>query len=503
MYRFALPCLLGMLVFVFAAPAGQDKGLQNALALQQVMQKAIEDAEPSIACILVSRSDAYQRFSQSTANANPGKLGRFDLQLFERHPLISGLGEKERARLRRQLDLADPQHVPEAFGSGVVLDEAGLVLTNYHVVQGAVKIFVRLPEHQGSYADIHAADPRSDLAVLRLLNPKLALKAIRLGVGDKARRGQFVLSIANPFAAGFRDGKPSASWGIISNVRRRAPGPAREEARAKTLLHYGTLLQTDARLNLGCSGGALIDLKGNLIGLTSATAAIAGGETPGGFAMPIDAGLRRIIEVLKKGEEVEYGFLGVGVDEHAERSEGVVLEHVTPGSPADLAGLRPRHVILSVNGTPVHESDDLFLALGTQFAGMTVRLEVRKPGSGVREKVEVPLARFHVPGKGIASALGKRPFFRGLRVDCTSLLVQQPRSPIHRIPAGVLVSEVQADSPAAAALLRPGEVITHVNKRPVTSPAAFYREVQGRVGPLELTLIPGDPNQPPPKVMLN
>ena len=503
MYRIGLSCLLGTLVFAVASAAAQDKALPGALALQEAMQKAIEDAEPSVACILVSRSDAYQRFSQGPAHANPGKLGAFDLQLFERHPLVSGLGEKERARLRRQLDLADPQHVPESFGSGVALDEQGLVLTNYHVVQGAVKIYVRLPEHQGSYADIHAADPRSDLAVLRLLNPKLALKAIRLGEGDKARRGQFVLSIANPFAAGFRDGKPSASWGIVSNVRRRAPGPAREEERAKTLHHYGTLIQTDARLNLGCSGGALIDLQGRLIGLTSATAAIAGGETPGGFAVPLDAGLRRIIEVLKKGEEVEYGFLGVGVDERAERNEGVVLEHVTPGSPADLAGLRPRHVILSVNGTPVHESDDLFLALGTQLAGTTVRLEVRKPGAAGRDKVEVPLARFYVPGKRLVSAPGARPFVRGLRVDYTSLLVQQPRSPIQRIPAGVLVSEVEAGTPAAAALLRPGDVITHVNGRPVTMPAAFYREVQGRAGPLELTLTPGDPSQPAPKVTLN
>jgi serine protease Do len=503
MYRLALPSLLGAFVLSTAAPAAQDRALDRALALEAVMQKAIEDVEPSIACILVSRSDAYQRFSQGPSHASPGNLGGFDLQMFERHPLISGLGEKERTRLRRKLDLSDSQHVPESFGSGVVLDEAGLILTNYHVVQGAVKIFVRLPEHQGSYADIHAADPRSDLAVLRLHNPKLALKAVLLGEGDKARRGQFVLSIANPFAAGFRDGKPSASWGIVSNVRRRAPGPAREEERARTLHHYGTLIQTDARLNLGCSGGALIDLKGNLIGLTSATAAIAGGETPGGFAVPIDTGMRRIIEVLKRGEEVEYGFLGVGVDERAERTEGVVLEHVTPGSPADLAGLRPRHIILSVNGTAVHESDDLFLTLGTQLAGASVQLQVRKPGALAAEKVEVVLARFYVPGKRIAAFLGDRPFFRGLRVDHTSLVVQLPRTVAQRIPAGVLVGEVQPGTPAAAAQLRCGEVITHVNGQAVTTPAAFYRAVRGLAGPIELTLTPSNPHRPAPKVTLN
>src|SRR5205807_1927845 len=164
--------------------------------------------------------------------------------------------------------------------------------------------------------------------------------------------------------------------------------------------------QTDARLNLGCSGGALIDLKGELIGLTSATAAIAGGETPGGFAIPFGTGLRRILDVLRKGEEVEYGFLGVAVDQKAGRTEGVVLEEVTPGSPADLAGLKPRQTLFTVNGTAVHESDDLFLELGTQLAGATVQLEVRKPGGPQREKVEVRLARFYVPGKAIATERG-------------------------------------------------------------------------------------------------
>src|SRR5437868_10417166 len=109
--------------------------------------------------------------------------------------------------------------MPRSIGSGVVIDTDGLVLTNYHVVQEATKIFVRLPGGKGSYADIHAADPRSDLAVLRLQSPVGRLRAIKLGDGGKAKRGQLVLSLANPFAAGFRDGSPSASWGIVSNIR--------------------------------------------------------------------------------------------------------------------------------------------------------------------------------------------------------------------------------------------------------------------------------------------
>src|SRR5262249_4958980 len=158
-----------------------------------------------------------------------------------------------------RLDLANATTVPESFGSGVVIDkDKRQILTNYHVVRGATKVYVRLPSGKGSYANIHAADPRSDLAVLQLIDDKIALQSITIGDARKVRKGQMVLSIANPYAAGFRDGSPSASWGIIANIRRRAPSTSRSEiGNNKTLHHYGTLFQLDARLNLGCSGGVV------------------------------------------------------------------------------------------------------------------------------------------------------------------------------------------------------------------------------------------------------
>src|SRR5262249_56595454 len=124
---------------------------------------------------------------------------------------------------------------------------------------------------------------------------------------------QWVLSLANPFAAGFRDGGPSASWGIVSNIRGRPVGNVEEMKRIKPLHQHYTLIQTDIRLHASCSGGALIDLKGELIWLTTAMAAVTGGETAGGFAIPIDDGMKRVIEVLKRGEGVEYGFLGINL----------------------------------------------------------------------------------------------------------------------------------------------------------------------------------------------
>src|SRR5262249_54410989 len=144
----------------------------------------------------------------------------------------------------------------------------------------------------------------------------------------------------------FRDGSPSASWGIVSNLRRRAPGNPNETERAGRSLHiYGTLIQTDSRISPGCSGGGMFNLQGELIGLTTSTAALSGTETPGGFAVPMDIHMRRIIEKLRQGEEVEYGFLGVSLQPETNAGKGVYLADVTGNSPASRAGLQRGDVI--------------------------------------------------------------------------------------------------------------------------------------------------------------
>ena len=309
-----------------------------------------------------------------------------------------------------RLDLSDPNNVPESYGSGVVLDaRKGLILTLAHVVRKATKIYVRLPGGQGSWANIHASDPRSDLAVLQLIDPVPNLKALKLGEGGKLRKGDFVLSLSNPFAVGMRDGSPSASWGIVSNLRRRATGMVSEIAITQRnaelpLYCFNTLIQTDTRMNLGCSGGALLNLQGELIGLTSALAGIAGGETPGGFAVPLDEGMQRIINVLLRGEEAEYGFLGVYLMGSSDAPQGHVrIEKLIPGGPAAQAGIHGLRgfgrnsggdIIHTINGTPVHNNDDLFLAVAVHLAGSTIRVEVSAHPDGPRRICSVTLAKF-------------------------------------------------------------------------------------------------------------
>ncbi len=449
----ALSVLLSVLFLSTSVRGAGDErsALKDALALETAFQEAIKKAEPSVVCILVSRTDP---------------------------------------RTRGGVRLDSPEAVPEAFGSGVVLGvqaDKGLILTNEHVVRDSKQIYVRLPSGKGSYADVYNSDPRSDLAILKL-RERWPVQVMKLGDGEHVRKGQFVLSLANPYAAGFPDGSPSASWGIISNIRRRAPGKALspdEQDRAKVTLHqYGSLIQTDARLNLGCSGGALIDLKGEMIGLTTSQAAISGSETAGGFAVPMNTRMKAIVQRLLEGREVEYGFLGVQFRNRYAVTQGDGVEvHVLRGSPLYQV-LRHRSfdsvVIQAVDGIPIHCTEDLLYAVGSQLAGTKIRLKIR----GYPEPKTVTLAKNYVPGPVTATV--RPPFVHGLRVDYTSVLFIRARWS-DEIPAGVFASEVEPGSQAEQKQLKDA-VITQVNGQPVNTPAEFYRVVAQKRGPIQLLL---------------
>jgi serine protease Do len=280
-----------------AARAQEPNGLAAAAAIQEAFVKAIESAEKSVVSISRDKKSTF-------ANA-------------EFRNLPPGRGNREPVP-------GDLDWIPNEFGAGIVIDRNGLILTNYHLVRGGPAVdakpdqkseqmlYVRLPDRRGFEAKIFAADPRSDLAVLKI--PASDLTPLRLGPSAPIRKGQLVIALGNPYAIA-RDGSASATWGIVGNVSRpamlegdRIDG---EYLRKQTLHHLGTLLQIDTRLELGTSGGALLNLKGELIGMTTSLAAIVGYEKSAGFAVPFDNSMKRVIRSLNEGKEVEYGFLGI------------------------------------------------------------------------------------------------------------------------------------------------------------------------------------------------
>ena len=477
--------LLAVLTLPVTGSAQAQPTLPDADALQKVFEQIIRKAEPSVACVLVSRSEEYVRHGPAPSADAPGKLGRFT----PRPDLAEAL---------KALDLARPDHVPEVFGSAVVIDESGLVLTCAHVIRKATKIYVRLPGNRGSYADIYAADPRSDFAVLKLLDPPPELKALKIGDGGKLRKGHWIISVANPFAIGFRNSSPCASVGVVKNFRQRDPAIADETDAGRRPLHeFGTLLQTelpvilgkdvkemkDVRSLLGFSGGALLNLDGELVGLTTTLAALSGDE-PGSFAIPMDAAMRRIVEVLRRGEEVEYGFLGISMTRAPQQGVPVQINEVIPGGPAKEAGLLSGEFIVAIDGRPVRDFYDLVFLVGIGLAGNEVKVELARgsPG-GRRREVMVRLTKSPVTGAVIAS--NRPPARAGLRVDHASIVARQN----HEIPVGVAIREVIPDSPADRARLQSGKVIKRVNGKVVTSPTEFYRAMEGAGRKIELTIL--------------
>jgi serine protease Do len=496
--RRVLPLAL-LFAFADAVPARADDGRTPALVreLNEKSQEIARTIGPSVVCIYVSRSDAYQKapyWGIPHTPDYPGRLGRFDAAAARKKVPTDA---RHRARILRTIaehDLSAPNVVPESYGSGIVVDRAGLVLTCAHVVKNATRIYVRQGE-RGSWADIHAADPRSDLAVLKLLDPPAGLKALKLGDGGKVRPGQLVWCVSNRFEPRFRgDATPTFGFGQVRRLRVPLPGNFENMFRDMphekfTLYHHGLLFQTTAVTTSGCSGAALVDLDSKVVGLTTALAGI-GGDKLGGFAIPLDPSIRQIVERLERGEEVEYGFLGVQLGTQ-DRPPTTMIHAVTAGSPAMKAGLMAGDVIVRINGKAVSNTNDLFLYLGMTLAGREAEIEVRgNRFGGFTRTVRVRLAKFYWPGPVIAS---KQPPARfGLRVDYTSVLAQRNPFPLRwgRAPAeGVAIREVVLNSPADRARLQPDKIITHVNGTQVTTPGEYYQVIARAGNKVELTIL--------------
>jgi serine protease Do len=402
---------------------------------------------------------------------------------------------------RRTLPLAPPlptdaDFVPNEYGAGVVVGR-GLILTAAHLLSDDSDYYVTTADRKTYKAAVRGADPRSDLAVLT--TDAADLPAITFGDAEGLKKGQIAISLGNPHAIA-RDGQASASWGIIANLHRKAsvsPTDADATGRA-ALYHYGTLIQTDAKWTLGASGGPLLNLRGEMIGLSVALAAAPGQEAVGGYAIPVDAAFRRAVEILKQGREVEYGFLGIQPatlqpQELRDGMQGIRVSQVIPGTPAARYGLRAGDIVVSVDGTPLYDADGLILHVGKLSADAVARLKIIRDGTS--QTLDVTLSKFAVRGQKIVTATD--PAWRGLRVEYLTA-VPDENGRFRTMPDvddAVIVTEVADNSPTAAAGLRRGMLITHVDHSPIRTPKDFAAAVTRKSGIVELR-IAGDTKNP-------
>jgi serine protease DegQ len=266
-------------------------------------------------------------------------------------------------------DRMPPQEQMASLGSGVIVSGDGYILTNYHVVEGADEIEVGLADGRKSAATIVGTDPETDLAVIRIKADRLPV--IVLGDPDQARVGDVVLAIGNPFGVG-----QTVTLGIISALGRNN----------LHINHFENFIQTDAAINFGNSGGALVDTRGNLLGINSAIYSQTGGSVGIGFAIPVSTAKTVLDAIIKHGQVVR-GWIGVEsqdiTPELADsfglaRDRGAIIAGVVRGGPADRAGMRPGDILLAVQGKKVSSTNDMMNLIAALPPGDKAQMTVMR-----------------------------------------------------------------------------------------------------------------------------
>jgi serine protease Do len=356
-----------------------------------------------------------------------------------------------------------PERREGGLGSGVVVRPDGYILTNNHVVDGAEQVSVELSDGRTFKAKVVGTDAATDLAVVKIDGTKLP--TLPLGDSDAVRVGDVVLAVGNPLGVG-----QTVTMGIVS-----AKGRATERGGNS----YEDFIQTDAPINQGNSGGALVSTRGELIGINSQILTPSGGNIGIGFAIPANMAKNVMTQLIEHGQ-VHRGMIGVTIQPVTSdiasslglsQVRGALVNSVQPGSPADRAGIRRGDVITSVNGAAVKDTNDLRNNVAQMAPGSTAKLTVVRDGKDQTFDVTLAEQKATGPEREDGNAGSDRSGAFGMGVEPLT----RDRAQELGIPtaSGVLVSEVQPGGRAADAGLRPGDVITEVDSKPVKSPDAL------------------------------
>jgi serine protease Do len=364
-----------------------------------------------------------------------------------------------------QLPQRQGKQTLQGLGSGVIVSADGYILTANHVVSSAEEIMVGLGTELRKYkAKKVGTDPGTDVALLKIEEKNLP--AITFADSEKACAGDIVLAVGNPFGL-----RQTVTMGIISAVGRADVG----------IVDYENFIQTDAAINMGNSGGALVDIKGQLLGINTAIFSRTGGNQGVGFAIPSNLA-RNVMQSLREKGRVVRGYIGASVQtltpELAEamklkgQSTGALVGEVAPKTPSEKAGIKTGDVIIAVNGKKISDARELRLMIGSMAPGSKAQIEVNREGQTKTfdvEPVEMP-AGVTAEGPEASPEESAQPekttVFGGVAVaDITDDIRTALNLP--KDVQGAVIAELDPDSPAGKAGLREGDVIQEVNKQPV------------------------------------
>jgi serine protease Do len=353
-----------------------------------------------------------------------------------------------------------PMPKSTGVGSGVIVTKDGYILTNNHVVENADEVKVQLtPSGDEFTAKVVGTDPKTDIAVLKIDARDQSFPALTAANSEKLEVGDVVLAVGNPFGIG-----QTVTMGIVSATGRATLG-----------LEYEDFIQTDAAINVGNSGGALVDAQGRLVGINTAILSRTGGNNGIGFAVPVNLA-RYVMENIIENGRVIRGYMGVNIQDispglaekfELKEREGALVAEVTPDSPAEDAGLKNGDVILEFDGKEVRDSRNLKLQVAQTGPNKEVPVKVSRDGK-IKE-LTVKLKEFPQDKELARKSPGESQsgdVTDGITVDdLTAAARQQFNIPSH--VKGALVVDVEPGSPGAEAGLRPGDVIQEVNRKPV------------------------------------
>jgi serine protease Do len=442
-----------------AAPVAATASSAAAPAAALVPLPSFADlAERALPAVVSIDAQTIERGHPPVRRGQPGQPGQQD-------PFEFFFGPRQRGGD----DDAQREFRSDAGGSGFVVSTDGYVVTNNHVVEGATKIRVRL-EGRDYDAELKGTDPATDLALLKI-DAGRPLVALPLGDSEALRVGEQVMAIGNPLALG-----STVTVGVVS-AKGRSIGLTRDTS-------FENFIQTDAAINRGNSGGPLVNLRGEVIGIASA---MNWGAENIGFAVPVDT-LKAVLPQLRDSGRVSRGYLGINIQnmtwERAQAfgldtAEGALVTTVVDDAPASQAGVRHGDVVLNVDGRKVKETRDLIDYVSSKPPGSEVTLDVLRDGK--RLKLEVELSERETLADAAANAQDDEASgieWLGLDYQDLSPGLRQNLGVPEEVD-GVVVREVTGSSPLYDEGLTSGDLVTEVNGRAVTDVATFEREVGG------------------------
>ncbi len=454
-------------VFVATAQAAGDPG--QMISFSGVVKNTVPAVVNISSTTIIKASDQVQRRGRrGQQQQNPMLEDPFFRQFF---------GDNQ------QFNMVPRDRRQSSLGSGVIVNGDGYILTNNHVVEGATTVKVTLQDKREFTAKIIGTDPQTDIAVVKIDArnlPTLTLSGVKPEVGDVC------LAIGNPFGVG-----QTVTMGIVGATGRNLNG---------TIEQYEDFIQTDASINPGNSGGALVNTRGELIGINTAILSGSGGNQGIGFAIPVSMA-RNVMQQLIEHGKVTRGYIGAylqDVDPNLAKAfklnsnEGVVITKVDPGTPAAKAGLKEGDVVTQLNGNQVSDVQDLRNKIASLTPGTTVKMHTMRNGSPT--DINVTLAerpadleaksQGHAPG----DQSGQQGGLEGVSVDnITPDLASQLRLPAGT--TGVIVTDVDQSSAAADAGLQRGDLIEQVNRQNVTTVSQFDQLLKQNTGGSTLLLV--------------